>query len=324
MNRKKLLGSFLMIFVLGALQARAEETGGFERTLKVSGAVNLEVTSGSGNITVHSGSASEVHVVAKIHAGSSWLGGASAAEKIQRIQNNPPVEQQGNTIRIGRMEDRSLQQNVSIDYDITAPAQTKLSSSTGSGEQNIRGLQLPLSAKTGSGSIVIEDAGADTHITAGSGDLKVSSVQGTLSATTGSGGIHAVGIAGDVSVSTGSGDVEIEQVAAGNTRVGTGSGSVKVRGNKGGLRIDTGSGDIRAEGEPTADWRIGTGSGEIGLKVPAQASFNLDAKTSSGRLTVHHPVTMQGTISKNHVQGKVGNGGVLVDVHTGSGDIAID
>src|SRR5579859_496696 len=324
MTRKKILGAFLMVFALGALRASAEETGGFERTVKVSGAVNLEVTSGSGSITVRSGSDNEVHVVAKIHAGSSWLGGGSAAEKIQRIQNNPPVEQQGNTIRIGRMEDRSLQQNVSIDYDISAPAQTKLSSNTGSGDQTIRGLQLPLSAKTGSGSIVIENAGADTHITSGSGDLTINSVKGTLSASTGSGGIHATGIAGDVSVSTGSGDVEIEEVAAGNTRVGTGSGSVKVRGNKGGLRIDTGSGDIRAEGEPTADWRIGTGSGEIGLKVPAQVSFNLDARTSSGRLKVNHAVTTQGTVSKNRIQGKVGNGGALIDVHTASGDIAID
>jgi Putative adhesin len=324
MNRKKLLGSFLMIFVLGVLQAGAEETGSFERSLKISGAVDMEVTSGAGNITVHNGSDNEVHVVAKIHAGSSWLGGASAAEKIKRIQNNPPVEQQGNTIRIGRIEDRDLQQNVSIDYDITAPAQTKLTSHTGSGDQTIRGLQLPLSAKTGSGGIVIENVGAETRVAAGSGDLKISSVKGALSATTGSGSIHASGISGDVSASTGSGDVEVEQVAAGNTRVETGSGHVKVRGNKGGLHIETGSGDIHAEGEPTADWRIGTGSGEIGLKVPSQASFTLDAKTSSGRLTVHHPVTTQGSISKNHIQGKVGNGGALIDVHTASGDIAID
>jgi hypothetical protein len=29
-------------------------------------------------------------------------------------------------------------------------------------------------------------------------------------------------------------------------------------------------------------------------------------------------------MARNHIQGKVGNGGVLVDVHTGSGDIEVD
>ena len=33
---------------------------------------------------------------------------------------------------------------------------------------------------------------------------------------------------------------------------------------------------------------------------------------------------MQGGISKNHIQGKVGNGGVIIDVHTGSGNVEID
>ena len=70
--------------------------------------------------------------------------------------------------------------------------------------------------------------------------------------------------------------------------------------------------------------RLGAGSGNITLKVPSQASFNLDARTSSGTLRFNsHQVTTQGTLAKNHIQGKVGNGGVLLDIHTGSGDIEL-
>jgi DUF4097 and DUF4098 domain-containing protein YvlB len=97
-----------------------------------------------------------------------------------------------------------------------------------------------------------------------------------------------------------------------------------LRGVKGSLRAETGSGDIEAEGEIAHDWRLGAGSGNIHLKLPSQASFDLDARTSSGSLKVNHPVTMQGTMSRNHIQGKVGNGGVLLEVHTGSGDIYVD
>jgi hypothetical protein len=324
MKSAKNLTLLLAILGLSVLPLSAAVTGHFERTLKVSGNVDLDVWSGSGNITVHTGGGDTVYISAKIHASNSWLFGGSAEEKIRRIEQNPPVEQQGNTIHIGRNEDRELVRNVSIDYDLTVPAQTRLTSHTGSGDETISGLQLPLVAKTGSGNVTVENISADTHVSSGSGDLKINSVKGTLVAQTGSGNIRAEGVAGEVVANSGSGNVEVHQVGtAGSVRAETGSGNIRLHGVKGGLRADAGSGDIQAEGEPTSDWRVGAGSGNITLKVPTQANFNLDARTSSGTLNVKRPVTMQGQMAHNHIQGKVGNGGVLLDVHTGSGDIEL-
>jgi DUF4097 and DUF4098 domain-containing protein YvlB len=145
-----------------------------------------------------------------------------------------------------------------------------------------------------------------------------------LYADTGSGNIHANDVAGDVFVNTGSGDIEVRQSAGGSAKAQTGSGNIRLDGVKGGLRADAGSGNIQAQGEPTSDWRLGAGSGNITLKVPTQASFNIDARTSSGTLKFNnHQVTTQGTLAKNHIQGKVNNGGVLLDIHTGSGDIEL-
>jgi len=154
--------------------------------------------------------------------------------------------------------------------------------------------------------------------------LHFNNIKGSLDAEAGSGNIRARGIAGDVTANTGSGEIEVEQAASGSVRANAGSGNVRLRGVKGGLRAETGSGDITVDGEPTGDWRVGAGSGNIDLRVPSSASFNIDARTSSGRLTVNRQVTMQGTFSRNHVQGKVGNGGVLLDLHTGSGDIQVN
>jgi hypothetical protein len=312
---------------LAALPLHAATTGHFERTLQVNGTVDLEVVSGSGDITVHTGGSGSVHVSAKIHGNNngSWLfGSGNVEERIHRIEQNPAIVQQGNSIRIGKFEDRELTKNISIDYDVTVPAQTKLTSQTGSGDQTINGLLLPMTAKTGSGNVTVEHVSADTRISSGSGDLKISSVKGVLYADTGSGNIRAEDVAGDVFANAGSGNVEISQSAGGSVKAETGSGNIKLRGLKGGLRASAGSGDIHAEGEPTADWRLGAGSGNITLKVPTQASFNIDARTSSGTLKVNHPVTMQGSLGHNHIQGKVGNGGVLLDVHTGSGDIEVE
>jgi DUF4097 and DUF4098 domain-containing protein YvlB len=323
MKTSKLFALAVVLLGLATLPLHATETGTFDRTLQVSGPVDLDVTSGSGNISVHSGGSGSVIIHATIRARDSWSG-LSAQEKIKRLQSNPPIEQQGNTIHVGRIDDRELQQNVSIDYDLTVPSQTKLSSQTGSGDQSVRDLQLAVNARTGSGNITAENIGANLRVRSGSGNLKINSVKAGLDAEAGSGNIHARGVSGDISVNAGSGDIEVEQVAAGSVRAGTGSGNIRLYGIKGTLRAETGSGDVTVDGEPTGDWRVGAGSGNIDLKVPSGASFDIDARTSSGSLNLHHPVSMEGTVSRNHVHGKVGSGGVLVDLHTGSGDIQLN
>ena len=326
MKSARTLGFLIVAFALAALPLHAATTGHFERTLTVNGPVELEVSSGSGNITVHQGGNGSVYVSAKLHSNSgSWLfGGGNVEERIHRIEQNPPITQNGNTITIGKIDDRDLTRNISIDYDVTVPAQTRLNSHTGSGDQQITGLQLPVTAKTGSGNITVEHVTADTRISSGSGDLKINSVKGVLYCDTGSGNVRAQDISGDVVASAGSGNIEVQQSGGGSVKAETGSGTIRLNGVKGGLRAQAGSGDIHVQGEPTSDWRLSAGSGNISLKIPSQASFNLDARTSSGSLTVHHPVTMQGSISHNHLQGKAGNGGVLLDLHTGSGDIVVD
>jgi DUF4097 and DUF4098 domain-containing protein YvlB len=324
MKTLRTLGILAALVAMSVVPANAAATGHFERTLQVSGPVDLDVVSGSGNITIHTGSSTTVSVSAKIHANASWLFGGDPEEKVRRIEKNPPVEQQGNTIRIGHVEDRELLRNISIDYDLTVPAQTKVSTRTGSGDTSISGTQLPLVAKTGSGNVTVENLGADAHISSGSGDLKINSIKGLLHADTGSGNVRARGVAGAIFASTGSGDVEMEQVAAGDVKVDTGSGNVRLRGVKGGLRASTGSGDIQAEGEATHDWRLGAGSGNITLRLPTQAAFDLNARTSSGSLKVNRQITTQGTFSRHEIQGKVGGGGVLLELHTGSGDIEIN
>src|SRR5579872_338393 len=108
----------LTVAALAALlpAAALAADGTFDKTLHVSGQVMLTVGTGSGYIHVTPGSSSEVHIIGHVHA-NGWGFGASPDDRVHQVVANPPIEQTGNIITIGRHQDWI--RNVSIDYDIT-------------------------------------------------------------------------------------------------------------------------------------------------------------------------------------------------------------
>jgi DUF4097 and DUF4098 domain-containing protein YvlB len=306
---------------LRPVPAAASSEGTFQRTLQVTGPVNLDLTTGSGNVNVRTGSSSEVQVTARIKA-TNWLGG-DADERIKRIEANPPIQQSGNDIRIGHIDDSELLHNISISYDLVVPPETQLHSHTGSGSQSVEGLRRPLEIESGSGSLKVSDIADMVRAQTGSGGIEIDQVKGNVRTKTGSGSIRATGIAGGFEGHTGSGHITMEQTASGSVRADTGSGGMELRGVRGSLDAEAGSGNITAEGNPIGSWTVHSGSGGIRLKLASDAGFDLDAHTSSGSISVSQPVTVQGTLGRKELRGKVRGGGVPVQVETGSGNIDI-
>lgn len=311
--------SFITAFAIPAV-ALAE--GYFQRTLSVTGPVNLDITSGAGSITVRVGSSSQVQVTGRIKA-TNWFGGGDDEDKVKRIEANPPIQQSGNTIRIGHIEDPSLRRNISISYEVSVPPQTQLHSHTGSGSQIVDGIRDTLDVGSGSGSLQISNIGNTVRADAGSGSISIDRVQGNVRAKTGSGTIRATGVAGGFEADAGSGSIKLEQTSPGAVRAETGSGSIELRGVQGSLEAKTGSGSIHAQGSPTGTWYLSTGSGGVRLQLPPDASFDLDAHTGSGSISTAHALNFEGSTARKDVRGKVRGGGVPVRVETGSGGIDI-
>jgi DUF4097 and DUF4098 domain-containing protein YvlB len=298
----------LLLIVAAVLSTPLFADGSFQRTFQVSGPVDLAVSTRSGNITVHTGSASTVSISARIRAGNSWFSGNSDSE-IRDIEQHPPVSQSGNNIRIDNIPDNM---NISISYDITTPPQTSLHAHSGSGTVAASSLRAPLDAKTGSGNIRLDD------------------IDGNVNVSTGSGSIDAEKVNGAVQAHTGSGNVRMNLGGKGDVQASTGSGTISLDGVNGAVEAKTGSGNIEIAGTQKGDWRFSTGSGSVRLKLPSDSAFDLDAHTGSGRVYVQHPVTMtmQGDVSEasrgKTVMGKVNGGGPLLHVRTGSGNITIE
>jgi len=257
--------------------------GTFDKTLHVNGQVMLTVGTGSGYIHVSPGTSSEVHIIGHVHA-NGWGFGASADDRVRQALANPPIDQTGNIITIGRHQD--WMQNISIDYDITAP----------------RGTQLEANS--------------------GSGDLRLQDLGGSLKANTGSGSIDASGFTGRVALQTGSGDIRAQLQSADDVKAHTGSGSIHLQGVAGALWAETGSGDIEVGGRPASGWKLQTGSGSVTLDV-GNAPFTLDASTGSGTVHSDPPITTHGALERHHVMGDVNGGGPTVRIETGSGDVRI-
>ncbi len=315
------LFAFVALFVaLAAFPTLAGESQGhFDRTLSVTGAVDLDVQTGSGDITLRTGDSSKVEIHAKIH-GSGW---GDVEQRIHEIENNPPVEQSGNTIRIGHIENRDWKHNISISYELVVPSQTKLRSESGSGDQRAEGISGPADMNSGSGGLHVKNIGSEVRARTGSGDIELDTIHGNAHASAGSGTIRAIGIGGGLTASSGSGNVRLEQTAAGDVEISTGSGDVEMKGVKGGAKVTTGSGSITAQGDPTGDWRLHSGSGSVRVDFPPQAAFNLVARSSSGNIETAHEISVQGKMSPRELQGKVGAGGPLVELTTSSGSIEI-
>jgi DUF4097 and DUF4098 domain-containing protein YvlB len=263
----------------------AQREGSFDRTLTVSGAVDLNVETASGRIEVRPGDTSSVRIHGVIRAHDDFFGSEEA--RIHEIETNPPISQTGNSIRISVPHDDWLRRHVSISYELVVPGGTRLRAHTGSGSESVEGIHGPVELETGSGSVTVARVDDEVHVQTGSGRIEIDSVKGKVDAHTGSGTIQCQGIGGPINAHTGSGSMRLEQTVPGPLEAQTGSGGVNVR-------------------------------------LPHEAAFDLYAHTGSGHVYMDHPITVHGDLGGHQLQGKVNGGGALVDVRTGSGSVRIE
>jgi DUF4097 and DUF4098 domain-containing protein YvlB len=308
MNKQSISRALIAIPVVllaGSFAFASTPQGTFEKTFQVSGPVELEVQTHSGDIIVRSGSAGSVIVVGKIFVGDHWLSGDRHAD-VSDIEQHPPLRQDGNRIHVDYVNAR----NISVNYEITVPADTTIRTRSGSGDQ------------------IIEGTRGNADLQSGSGDMKLARIVGEIRLQTGSGDVQAREISGPVRGGTGSGNIELEETSAGDVDLHTGSGNITARGVQGAFRAEAGSGDITAEGTQAGTWGIRTGSGNVRVRLPANAAFDADISTNSGTLNVDAPITMtvQGRVqdTRKSIQGKVRGGGPLLTLRTGSGDIHLE
>ena len=283
----------MRVFVLGLLAitsaavVHAEQAdGSFERSLSVSSTVDLDVQTDSGGIVVKSGSSGSLRIHGILKAQHGWFDSGDVEKRIRELERNPPIEQNGSSVRVGYVHDRNLLKGISMRLEVETPSDTRLRARADSGGIEASGIRGHVDCKTDSGGIGIQDVGSDVHAEADSGGIHINNVKGSVFARVDSGGVEATNVNGALDVAADSGHIQLSQTSPASIRVKTNSGGVNVTLARG-------------------------------------AGYDVSAEVGSGNLSIPE-MTVSSAFSRHHVEGKIHGGGPLVTIRADSGGITID
>jgi Putative adhesin len=320
-QRNLTYGIALAAFALVAsgCQIGPAATGAFDRSFAVTAPIRLELSNASGSVTITGSADNKVHIHGDVRA--SGIGFGSPQGRVDTIVGGPPVEQKGDTIRVGK--DLGKIHNVSIAYTIEVPHDTEISTQVASGSQEISNIRGPVKVDSASGSIKVNNVDRQTTLNTLSGSIDAQNIGDDLRASSASGSVTASKIKGDVRISALSGETQIIG-PGGRVDADTASGTVEVQGATRDVKAHAVSGTVNVQGNPsdTSYWDLKTASGVVHLGVPTNANFRFSAEAVSGQIKTDVPIVIEEQ-GKHSLRARMGNGGGRVEVHTISGEIRV-
>lgn len=148
----------------------------------------------------------------------------------------------------------------------------------------------------------------------------------TLDLHSGDGHINVTGTTAPAHIDTGDGAVEVHDFN-GNIRARTGDGHITVDGVVTDVYLHSGDGRIEFTARPGSkmerSWLIHTSDGRVEVKLPEDFAAELSAHTGDGHITLDFPVTVNGSMERSRIRGKMNGGGQLLEITTGDGSIHI-
>ena len=79
----------------------------------------------------------------------------------------------------------------------------------------------------------------------------------------------------------------------------------------------------RIAAKPGGHLRVDLKGGSIEVEFPEDASVDLDAKTSGGRVEIEHEILVRGTSGRSHIVGQINGGGARLHLRTSGGDVRV-
>jgi DUF4097 and DUF4098 domain-containing protein YvlB len=291
----------------GQSDFRTEQTDRQTHSLDIGPNGVLELKNVSGEITVVAGSGR----VATVEVLRRSRGRDDASAKLGLTEVRVDVDHQGERAAVTAVYPQRNRPpySVTVSYTVTAPAGTRLTASSVSGDVSVRGV---------TGNVVAASVSGDVHVSNGA-QVVAKSVSGDVTAAALNGG--------DVGIASVSGDLKLDDVRAQRLNAETVSGSVLVtRATSAGVNLKSVSGDIDFDGVSSRGGRyeFQSHSGDVTARFAGPAGFELQASTFSGDLRAEPAVLVKSSsTSRGSLRGTIGDGSATVRATTFSGSVTV-
>lgn len=205
--------------------------------------------------------------------------------------------------------------NVTVAYNVTAPAGTRISAESISGNVRVTDIKGDVTASSVSGNVRISGAARVGSAKSVSGSVEIADSQTD-------GGVEASSV---------SGDVVMRRVNARRIQAGSVSGNLKIEeAQSERISASTTSGSVWYSGslERNGRYELKSFSGEVRAALSGNTGFEVEATSFSGEVRTEFPITTRGTPPdrrgrRTTLHGTHGDGSAVLDLSTFSGSIVI-
>jgi hypothetical protein len=292
------------------------QTETINRTVNIGASGEIDLSNIAGHITISrgGGNAATIEVVKTARAASE----TAALEMLKLV--TVEVLERGSRVEVrtryperSRTERRNI--NVGTTYTVTAPAGTRITARSISGNIRVTDIQGELVLDTTSGNVEVTNAGRVTTAKSVSGNVSLSRVRSETA-------LEASSISGNVTLR----DVEARRLSLNSI-----SGNVIIEGvSAERAEANTMSGTIVYDGQlsPRGRYDLKSHSGDVRLRIDEKTGFELDASTFSGTIRSDLPLTTRAgdTVTgpagrARSFRGTFGDGSAVINATTFSGNV---
>lgn len=287
---------------------RFEQKDTETKTLQLGANGSLELKNVSGNITVTAGSGRDTTVqIARLSKGRT---DADARLGLERVKVQVDTRGDRATVDTTYSSENRPPYSVNVDYTVTAPAGTRLTVRSISGNATVKGITGDVSVDVVSGEIRITDGNVSSATTI-SGDVQITNAN----------------VNGSMNVSTVSGTMTLEQIKCRRLSGSVISGEVHARDvscDNAELKSLSGSVDYTGPLTKNGRYELQTHSGNVHVTITGSVGFELQASTFSGQVRLDPPLQLErSTLTRKSARGTVGDGSAVVTATAFSGDVVI-
>ena len=293
----------------------ASQTDKETRTFAIGANGEFDLDNLSGDIRIVPGSGRDLTIqISRVSRGRTE---ADAKTGLARVRVETTHRGERATARTVYPNERQSNYSVSVDYVVTAPAGTRITAKTVSGDLTIGALTGEMTLNSISGDVLVTGAARVLHAKTVSGDVTLTDC----------------GAEGLLEASTMSGDVTGTNIKARRVELQSISGTVTGRNvSAQAVKLNSMSDDVVFDGDLAAGGRyeFTSHSGTVRLAFDGRTGFTFEASTFSGSVRTDLPLQVKNIGSgagsrrmNRDVRGTFGDGSATVTANSFSGNVIV-